>query len=168
MNVAKDRSRDIETTPVVASQERLQNPTTSHGSQVLIIEGNSFTSLALMTQFDYFEIKCDVSHYKVNALDKIESRIQSGEPFYDLILIDQYSLHNKGIELAETICQKLSPPPYICIMSETDVQQKRVIDESDRAVVKSCMLKPIFEAEILELLMKAGLMPWKNIQSQFK
>ena len=48
--------------------------------------------------------------------------------------------------------------PYICIMANTVQEQEKIISANyGRYIKKSCILKPIYSKEILEILEASGL-----------
>ena len=120
-------------------------------ASVLIVENDSFVSLALSTQCSVFGIKCDVRTNSDKALELVESRLCTSNPFYGLVLIDWKSAINMGADvLAQTIYEKvkLKAPtqklPSIHIMAETSNQLKKAESFRKNPAITSCFMKPIY------------------------
>ena len=75
---------------------------------MLIVESNPVCRLALVMQFKTFGVLCDISLNNDAAIQQVIERLQSGEPFYQLILIDWQSEYDSGARLVDTICERVN------------------------------------------------------------
>ena len=67
--------------------------------KVLLLEKDTFSNMAIKTQFLMYGIECDIAFRATYALQLIRQRLGSGDPkdMYTLILIDR-GLNDQGDE----------------------------------------------------------------------
>ena len=115
----------------------------------MIVEDNAFSSLALSSQIQQFDLQSDIVYDGNQAINIVKQRWFQTQTTYRLIFMDLYMPRCNGKESVKAIREFLSDKserPYICMISSADevVAQKYGACEQ----IDSYESKPIFKKSV--------------------
>ncbi|MGB3635393.1 MAG: PAS domain S-box protein [Rubrobacteraceae bacterium] len=120
------------------------------GLKALIVDDNATNRTVLRHQITPWGMRVDDAREGAEALDKLRSAAENGEP-YDLALLDMQMPKMDGLELARAIKQNPSISKTRLVLV-TSMGQRGDAEEAHSAGIEAYLTKPVRQSQLYDML----------------